>query len=339
MFKLAIVIAGCFASFLSSAQNKKDVFEIAPPTKRVGSALYNSIRVVDLRNDPTNYGLIQTGVFNRPRKIIVETPLEEQLQKLVSRLSLGTLRDGELVLLLRHFSFAEIHPPFLAEKGYCYLKAGLYAGREGQYRRLDGIDTAILVKAFDVTQPMLHEGNKILTDFIADNLIKSGQDSVVYSYDELYSIEKIEKAKLPAYNTISYPNGLYATYEDFVNLRPRDAKLKVDISKKGVVKSVMKENDKGKLEELNSNDVYAFAFDSKPYIATEYGYYLLQRKVGDFYFTGKVRNLGNEPEIISAAYFFGILGSLIATNSSSYYEIKIDYQTGNFIRLRQAQGL
>ncbi|HEX7845856.1 MAG TPA: hypothetical protein VF476_08670 [Chitinophagaceae bacterium] len=323
-------------SLISSAQSKKEVFEIAAPGRRVGGAIYNSIRLVDLRPDPEDFGLVQIGAFDRTEKVVVQIPLEEQLKKLVSRLSLSTSQAGELVLVIRYFSFAEVNTP-LGVKGYCYLRAVLFGGNEERYRRLDIIDTAVLVKTMDPTQPMLRKGSKLLTDFIADNLIRAAVDSQVYTFNQLYYIDKIEKAKLPAYSTISYPDGLYKTYEDFANLRPTEATLKVSFSKKGDVRLASRINDKGKPETLNPKDAYAFVFEGKPYIVTEYGYYILKRKVGDFYFTGRAKNQGDEPDIITATFFFGILGTLLASEMSSYLEMKVDYLSGGFIRLRPAR--
>ncbi|HMI79756.1 MAG TPA: hypothetical protein VK484_13245, partial [Ferruginibacter sp.] len=64
---------------------------------------------------------------------------------------------GELVLHVRQFSLAEITGSF-SEKGYCYVRAELFAGNNGSYRMLSKFDSVIVVKSFDVTKGLLKTG-------------------------------------------------------------------------------------------------------------------------------------------------------------------------------------
>jgi hypothetical protein len=184
---------------------------------------------------------------------------------------------------------------------------------------------------------MLRKGSSVIIDFIADNLAKEPVDTVLFSSNELNFIETIEKKKLPAYNTRLYANGIYRTWADFANQVPEIVELNVKISGKGQVKAVEKKNEKGKFEELSLKDVYAFVYEGKPYVVTDYGCYLIERKIGDFFFTGRAKNLGNENSVTTAAIFFGIAGALIASEGSTLMEMKIDHLTGGFIRLRPAR--
>lgn len=322
-------------SFASASQVTKKAFQLSAPARRVGHTLYNTIRLVDIRKDPDDFGLAQVGLINKPVPVVAETPFDEQLKKAMRQMIFSTDKDGELVLVLRQLSFAELHNPY-SEKGYCHFRATLFGGSEGKYRKLDMIDTAVFVKAVDVTQPMFREGSRVITDFIADNLIQLPADSQVYSLNELNYIDIIEKKQLPAYNVRIFPNGIYRTFADFANMQPVEAELKVDISNNGKVRSAKKKNAAGKFEPLLLSEAYAFVFEGKPYILTEYDYYPMERKIGDFYFTGRVKNLGGEDNIVNAAIFFGIAGALLASEGSSFFEIKIDHVTGGFIRLREA---
>jgi hypothetical protein len=334
--KFFVTACSVFISLVISAQGKKEAFELAAPQKRVSAALYNSIRLVDIRTDPDNYGVVQIGAFGKTTSVVIESPLEEQLKKMLRTMIFSSQKDGELVLVLRHLNFAELHTP-MGEKGYVHFRATLFAGENGQYRMLTHIDTAAKVQSLDVTQALFRKASQVISEFIARNLGEEPIDNAVFSSNELNFIEIIEKKRLPAFTTRLYANGIYRTYEDFARQEPESAELKVQLSNKGKVRSAEKKNKNGKFEKILFADTYAFVYDGKPYIVTAYDYYPIERKIGDFYFTGKAKNQGDEPAVITSAIFFGIMGALIASEGSSLMEMKIDHLTGGFIRLREAR--
>ncbi len=83
--------------------------------------------------------------------------------------------------------------------------------------------------------------------------------------------------------------------------------------------------------------MYAFVYKGQPFVATEYGYYPLQKINDDFYFTGKAKVTANTGDVIAASLFFGIIGGLIASNSEATFEMKIDHLNGGFIRLKEIE--
>ncbi|MEO6219895.1 MAG: hypothetical protein ABIO81_05670 [Ginsengibacter sp.] len=90
---------------------------------------------------------------------------------------------------------------------------------------------------------------------------------------------------------------------------------------------------------VKAKDVYAIVYNGQPFIATEYGYYLLQKINEDFFFTGKAKVSAKTGDVIAASLFFGILGGLIASDSESIFEMKIDHSNGGFIRMKEIKRL
>ena len=73
----------------------------------------------------------------------------------------------------------------------------------------------------------------------------------------------------------------------------------------------------------------------QPYVATDYGYYPLQKTGDDFFFTGKAKVTANAGDVIVAGVFFGIIGGLIASDASALFEMKLDHLNGGFMRIRE----
>jgi hypothetical protein len=249
-----------------------------------------------------------------------------------------TAKDGELLLLLRQFSLAEITGA-LSEKGYCYLRAVLFGPDNGQYLKLAAVDTVIVISSFDVTKALLRQGGGSITDFIKDNIRKQSADTIHYSLAEVASIDSIEKRRLPVYNTTEYRDGPYKTFNAFVSQQPESEELLMEFWKTKNIKSIQVKNNKGKFVKAETDQWYALVYKGQPYITTGYGVYPLEKRGDDFYFTGKAKTSASTGDVAAATFFFGIIGGLIASSagSSAVFEMKIDHLSGGFIRIREVK--
>ena len=128
-------------------------------------------------------------------------------------------------------------------------------------------------------------------------------------------------------------HGLYETYESFRQQLP-DKAVEVAI-RKDKITDVKASGVDGKTQKVKSKDIYAIVHNGQPYIATDYGYYPLQKTGDDFYFTGKAKVTANAGDVIVAGVFFGIIGSLIASDASALFEMKLDHLNGGFMRIRE----
>ena len=97
-----------FLTFTLFAQQATENFSLSMPAAKVSNSLYNSLKLVDVRNNPQNMGMVQLGAFNRKARVVPEAPFDQQLSRAMEAIIDSTAQAGELFLLLRQLSFAEI---------------------------------------------------------------------------------------------------------------------------------------------------------------------------------------------------------------------------------------
>ncbi|MDF2190422.1 hypothetical protein [Paraflavitalea sp. CAU 1676] len=329
----ALFLGTCFTSI---AQRTSEDFNITLPEQKVAHSRYNSFRLVDGRADSSDMGIVQLGAFNRKAFVRPVTPIAAQMQHVFRELIDTSAANGELVLLLRSLSFAEVTKA-MSEKGYCYFRADLFAQSPAGYRAIDRIDTVILVSSMDVTRAMFRRGSKTIGDFLAQNLVKEPTDQQDYSLADIIAYDSVQKRKLPVYNTATYREGVYRSFEAFVQQQPEVTNATVALGKNGIPEKVsIPDSAAGKPVKVKSKDLYALVYEGKPYIATDYGYYPLEKKNDDFLFTGKAKVNAASGDVMMASFFFGIIGGLLASSPhDAVFDMKIDHLSGGFVRLKQ----
>ena len=323
----------CFISININAQSKTESFNLTVPMEGIRGSLYRSIKLLDLRPDPDKLGIVQKGALNKKTIVVAGVPLGFQFSNLLNRLNGSDAGEGELLLVLRQFSFAELTGA-MSEHGYFHFRANLFSKDSGGYRDLAAIDTVVDVWTLDVTQKMFREGSKAVTEFISTNLGKVSKRADLFSIDQLIEIDSIEKAGLQLYKARSYSDGLYYSYRSFAKQQPDEIVVSIKFDKKNHVKEVSYKNSKGRKIDIRYKLFYAVVFEGKPYISGEFSCYPLQKKGNDFYFIGKAHD-PNGNEIAAATIFFGIMGGLMASSVTFLFEMKIDHLSGGFIRVRE----
>ena len=308
-------------------------FEILLPEYQVPNSLYSTIDFADARDDKTNLGYVQVGAFNQSAEVIPQSPFPLQLQKVMQAVTDQLAKDGKLLLQLRQLKFAEVTSA-MGEKGYCYLRAGLFTENNAGYQQVASIDTMLVVKSMDVTKATLKGGSALITDFIASNLQKQATDQRLYTLREIVKIDSTEKRSLVLYNTEKYAEGLYYDYQSFSNQKP-DENAFVEMKKNSKISCVKVLGENNEMIKLDPGEFYAVVFEGQPYVSTQYGYYPLTKSRGEFYFTGKMKANASSGDIMAAQMMFGVMGAILVSNATANYEMKLDHSNGKFIRIRQ----
>jgi hypothetical protein len=334
-----------FAITLQSFGQSKE-FKIEHAQSRIPGSLYNSIEFADTRVDTSNMGIIQKGIMNTFAIVNTKVPMAQQLSDYITSVIDSTAVNGKLLFQLRHILFCE-STTMASETGYCYMKAILYAGRDGEtYQKLADIDTVIKVKSFDVTKAVLKSGSDLIAGLISENLRKYPANDVIYSYHDILKTDSIEKRKIKLYNTNVFENGLYYSYNSFSEQKP-DKPVIVSTKKDGTISVVKTRDINQNLVKVKSGEIYAIVFNGKPYISTGYGYYPLFRGDDYYYFVGKVKPVtsNNDANVMAAGMMFGLVGGLIAGAASSgnvsgeNYFIILDHSNGGFIHYKKMPTL
>jgi len=332
MYKFfTIGVLALLASANIFAQNIVD-FELTPPTAKASGNLYRSFRYIDSRPDTADLGFVQTGFFNRRGTVIAKTPLAKQLTGLFNAIADTAGKQPELIFQLWQCSFVEITAG-MSEKGFFSLRAGLYSNSGGNCREIRLIDTIFVLKsAIDVTQDLLRAGRQAMSDFLTDNVTREGTGAI-FSYHDVLHIDSVEKRKIMLYNTATYVDGLYLNYKSFMNQTPdKKVTLDGDDLNQATIKAT---GENGKPQKVKATKVYAIVYKGQPYVATRGVYYQLKKENDDFVFTGKEQVSAGNGDVIAATVMFGVLGSLLTSNTEATFEMKIDHLSGRFIRLKE----
>ena len=307
------------------SQDLSSVFQLTVPPRKPIKSLYRVIAFFDSRQD-TTIGTWLSGADNKPVRLVLKTPVQPQLVNILNAYTDAGSGNGAILFQLKRFSFAEP-----ARTRYCYLSAAIYALKDEGYAKLASLDTTLVITyAAELPSVLAQEANQVIDDFIANAILLPATAAVVYKYDDLVHIDSVEKRKIPVYNTTTYAEGLYGTYNAFMNQRPD-------------VKGEVKEKSDGKLsirildpkweDPKGLKHIFAVVYKGVPYVVTHYGDYPLQKQNDDFYFTGKLRVTPATDGKAGVDVSSGLMGILPSADKADY-RVLLDHTTGEFIHLQ-----
>jgi hypothetical protein len=305
-----------------------DFHYISNKQNRPVQSLYGSLSFLDSRTDTSYIGIIDSG----SRKVFraeLKTPVEPQLNSVLVAHCAPNSGDGQLLFQLRRFSFAET-----SGSRYCYLAATLYTQRSGRYAVVANLDTVISITVPSTLMPLLRDdANSIMNEFFDRSIRLSPDLTTLYDLDQIVHIDSIEERRIPVYNTMTFREGLYSTYDAFRNQIP-DVAGTVITRDDGTIRK-LELNDR-KWKEQKHAHIYAAVYKGVPYVVTHYACVPLEKQGNDFYFTGKLRVNVTKGEYAAENFFFGdVAGELLAeAGNKTLYRVLIDHQTGEFIHLK-----
>ena len=288
-------------------------FELKPPPFKVAASYYQNIGFLDSRHDTSMIGIVSAG-FTRKGDDEIRLPSSflPQLTRFVAAVTSGS-GQGSLLFQLRKFRFVE-------ESGtrYCYLDATLYARYGERYKRLVTMDTVLLLDGSDPYYSLDREGNRALSRFLTGGVSLLPADSSAYDLYDVMHIDSIEKAGMPLYNSETLTDGIYTQYASFRQQVP-DWKAAVRTRKDGTIVSLKALGSGGKPYPVDPANLYALVYEGHPYIVTQYGFYPLQKLMGEFYCTADV----------SVSY-----GSVRGGGSRGTYYLMVDHRNGELVHLK-----
>lgn len=330
---LALFLFVAPAAISAAAQDAPSVenryFEFSPPKKRRPvESLYNTIDFLDSRPDSAYIGILERG-SKKIVRLVLKTPVQPQLASFLTAYSAresGAV--GELLFQLRRYSFAEPR-----KTRYVYLAGTLYVRNGDQYARLANLDTVISMNAPSFFQQELGDRMaEVFGKFFARSIHMTPADGPTYCLDDLGRIDSLEKRQIPVYNTTNYVDGFYSNYTAFKNQQP-DIKGHIQLNDDGSISRPVVDDPAWKAEQ--HAHIYAIVYRGVPYVVTHYGYFLLEKKDDEFYFTGPLRVNVTDGEVAVSEVALGMLGRGIVTDAGdkNFYRVLIDHQNGEFIHL------
>lgn len=155
---------------------------------------------------------------------------------------------------------------------------------------------------------------------------------LIFSVANAQKVYSYGKDSMYVYNTEIYTDGAYLNYQSFCKQIPdSNIQIKGDSVSKNTVKTL---RINGKFRKTRPGELYAIVYNGKPYIATQFGFFPMQKKNNTFTFVGMI-NTATTTGIIIAGAALGALGSVIAANESAVYEVEIERATGKYIRVKK----
>lgn len=324
--RLVILLFLCLPFSRLLAQGQSLPLPFTTPKHKPVKSLYKTIAFLDSRRDTSSIGVLDSSRKKLVR-LTLQTPVQPQLDNILSAFTDERAGDGELLFQLRRFSFAE-----QAMTRYCYLIATLYKKDGDRYTRLADLDTVMSINTPGKVKEALGDiANDILDKFIAKSITLAPPGNQSYSLAEIRQMDAVEKKQLPLYTATAYVNGLYSRYASFVNQTPD-------------LKGEVKTNDSGRITDIRIDDpkwkktrehIYAVVYKDTPYVVTHYGYYPLEKIGDDFYFTGDLRVNATAGELTGSQLALGLVGRSVvgAAGNRSTYQVVIDHHNGEFIHL------
>jgi hypothetical protein len=162
-------------------------------------------------------------------------------------------------------------------------------------------------------------------------------DGATYTWTDIARIDSIEEQSLPLYTANSFTDGIYLNYNSFSKQIP-DKQGMIKAKRDGTISSVHILDDSARKVRLRPKNFYALVYKGKPYIATEFGIYPIERVRDNFFFTGDIHIRASGSEVAELAILIGI-GTAIGTAEGfeETYDLLIDPLNGNFIHLRKLE--
>jgi len=324
LFLLLLIGNGLYAQDITKG------FELKLPKDKVYKSHYNQISYLDSRNEKNQIGIIQIGILrNTDASLVLKVPFGVQLTKIMDTITDITARQGEVLFQLNRFNFIEKYGT-----RYCYFRAHLYAKSGDGYRVISTINTVTPVTINDVFGYLTNVISDKVGKLISESLLKDPVDSLVLTKQEVEQIDSIEKSKIPLYTTEIFKDGVYTNYTSFFNQTP-DKQAEVKLNRDNNISVIRITDANGNKTKLKSKDVYAIAAKGFLFIATQYGFYKLDKLGEDFIFTGEVKTLPSNADMRGAQFALGLTGMLLEhSGNRSAYTMMLDHTNGEFIHLR-----
>jgi hypothetical protein len=285
--------------------------------------------VVDGRKDKTNIGWVQTGLANARRVAVFQQPAEQEILNLINRSQPHDVKRKEVILRIEYLGISEqtlamsetAKAELVLDLFYSVGDSAWFMARKHATEESRGMDVtrhharniatalAEIVKQFN-TQISLLESSSMLHSAIPRNQVATYQ-----------VFNKVSDIQAPILLANQYPDGLYASFEEFRdNASSISGGYEVTSGKNVKVKWVDSDGNRKRVRD----NVYALAHGNELYIFFNYQFYLIKKKDNELFFTGPA--VPDSGAIIAGGLLGGAIGGSIAgaaTARRTVYRIEL----------------
>ncbi|MCF3111800.1 hypothetical protein LL912_23635 [Niabella sp. CC-SYL272] len=257
--RLTAVFVLVFLALHIPAFSQRDVTVIKLPEDSNGEHPFaafpvSGIRVVQVLPDSTYLGFAQKGMANRVVKAVPEASMTACLQTFFDGRyrSAYTAQGKTLLLVVKELRINE-RTFAMKEKAYTRLQAETWLSNDGSlfYKATD-FDTVLMRGGMDVTASHGKSIAKAFHLLLADLVSRVQQmpkDTMALLAAADITAQAVDRFNQPILTSITSDNGLWMSYEEFLQNKPSVTSYEVNVNKKKEVSFFEKRTD-GTLEAL-----------------------------------------------------------------------------------------
>lgn len=298
-----------------SAQNQINTFElVVPVSSTISNSLYNSIEFQDNRPDSEYESVKIDGQL-----------FADRLDTILRMSTDNSAGSSRLFFKLANLNFEKTNNTLES-----HLVINLYDEVNSEFYLFNTLDTTITITVPDLYKETV---SNAIANFLIDNLI---QGFMRFSTQTPHSSESSTKL----YNTDLYTNGIYTTFQEFVDQTPSEYKITAKFKKEKLKEVKVMDTQTNKLKKVNPKDIYAVIIENQPYIATDKKFIPLYKENGEFYFedSESKNRLSFSPSfsigIGSGGYSGGGLGiGIFSQPDKRRVLFMINHKDGSFIKI------
>ena len=319
-----------FLMALSTSGQRTEYFAFTALPKNISYSAFNSVEFIDNRLNQDYIGITRTGSDSKLAPLWLHKSLPYEIKIIIDSVIKNVPQEPHTVLInLRSFFINENTGRFEFNVE-CYAKWG------DEYWLVYHVDSS-----YKASVPGLNRKiNEVLGDFINTIVhldLSRNQRNEPRTLDYIRNIDVSEKKELPIFISPKPERGIYYSYEEFKNNRPRLTVFNV-VKGRNELKSVFRLPVGTKLaKKIPRDSLYAVCTGEDTWIAAPHEYARLNKRGLDFFFAATAYE-NNKIEEMSLSYmFFGLPGlAVTAIPRKALFEFRLNHMNGKYILLRRA---
>jgi hypothetical protein len=319
-----------FISVLPAIAQKAEYFEFLLLPQNLNYSVFHKVEFADNRLNQDYIGITRRKSDNKLAPLWPHTSLPGEIKTLIDSAIKNVPKEPYTVLInIRNFFINE-------NTGRFEFYVECYAKWDNEYWLVYHIDTAYKAGGSGINRKV----NEVVSDFIAAIVhldLSKNQKIKPRSFDYISNIDANEKKEIPIFNVRRPEKGVYYSYDEFKNNKPRLTIFNT-VMRRNELKSVLRLPIGNKLvKKIPRDSLYAVSDGENVWIAAPHEYARLNKRGLDFFFRATAYENNKIEEISLSFVFFGIPGAaLAAIPRKAMYEFRLNHLNGKYILLRRA---
>lgn len=306
---------------------------------------YEKIKVIDARVEKNYIGYLRKEFNSRKADLGTENSLAIDFQDYISRLTKGLAKTDKELLLVVYDFFAEDSPNGVPSASF-YIRIDGFAGDGASYKYIGTVDSLhedVGGRPSRIMRPLMNAKLfNAITRFVSTDPASLYNMPDLTLNQALARVSDFKKDK-PIYHT-AHQEGLYKSYESFLNAEPEPGGIIVETYQLGngaaQTHAYMKKQNGRKGDKVDAKDFFAAYCNGKWYWNDGKGFVKMQYENNEFY--GYLRMKGVYDRGRDMALMFGLVGAFAAQAMSDgkawgLYRARLDAERKALVPVKRVE--